>query len=185
MRKTIALMAKFAAISHEFSYDDILKGETKKKYVNHVIHIEAPTMERLRAMAKKGFVEDFKNLEFEKKEITITLSDGHVDIFKEREYSSKNGIESSKYYKTWIEVRAIRNNEIMRTLKLNVRTVLNPEYEDRPECDFCYKKVVSVSDDNLLDDKKTSVKVCKKCKADLKTMRGFVIELKKEKEVLS
>ncbi len=174
MKRCTPLFSKFAAVTHEFAYDDILKGETKTKFVHHIKHIEAPTMERLRAMAKTEFVRDFKNLAYEEKEIVITLSDGHVDIFKEREYSSDYGIESSKTYKTWTVVRATRNNKIIRTLKLNVRTVLNPKFEDRPECDFCYKKVVSVSDDNLLDDKKTAVKVCKKCKADLKIMRGFV-----------
>ena len=180
MKRCTALLGKFAAISHEFAYDDILKGETETKFVHHIRHIEAPTMERLRKMAKEGFVKDFKNLVYEEKEIEITLSDGKVMIYKEREYSSDYGIESSKTYKTWIEVKAIRNKEIVRTIKLNIRTVLNPKYEDRPECDFCYKKVVSVSDDNLLDDKKTAVKVCKKCKADLKVMRGFVEKRKTE-----
>jgi len=187
MRRCTPLFGKIAYVTHEFGYDDISKemkekGETKKKYVSHINHIEASTIERIREMAKESFSEDFKNLEWEKKEIEIVLSDGRVMIYKEREYSSEYGIVSSKTYKTWIEVKAVRNNEIVRTLRIKEKTVLNPKYEDRPECDFCYKKVVEVFDDNLLDDKKKPVKVCKKCKADLKIMRGFVEERKREKE---
>lgn len=187
MRKCTPVFGKIAYITHEFGYDDIskemkMKGETKKKYVNHINHIEAPTIERIREMAKESFSEDFKNLEYEKKEIEIVLSDGRVMIYKEREYSNDYGIESSKTYKTWIEVKAVRNNEIVRTLRIKEKTVLNPKYEDRPECDFCYKQVVAVFDDNLLDENKKPVKVCKKCKAELKIMRGIVIQIKKEKE---
>ena len=48
-----------------------------------------------------------------------------------------------------------------------------------------FKKCHRIGHDLIfgIDSTGVIVKVCKKCKADLKTMRGFVTELEKEKEL--
>lgn len=165
-------MAKYARITHGFGYEDVLKGETKKQYVTHITHIEAPDMTRLRAMAKSGFVADYKKLSYEKNHIEIELSDGKVDIYKEREYSG-DFPESSKEYTEWTVVRALRNKKVVRELKLNIKTKLNPLFEDRPTCDFCYKQTTKVTKTNLLDEAKTEIKACKACVRDLDIMRNL------------
>ncbi len=167
------IFARHAVVSHTF-------GDGKK---SNIQHYESSELQNAIKMAKSGFIKDFKKLKYEENYIEIELekSDDKVEIFKEKEYSDDFS-ESSKTYKTWLVTRSRKTGrEIISQLK-NFR---NPQFEDNPECQFCYKKVTQVFKDHLLNKEKTEKMVCANCKKELVIMRKIVKKIEEDKKVES
>lgn len=99
-----------------------------------------------------------------------------VRFFNDVEYDDVH--EELSEFVTY-KVVMTKNNEVT-TIK--ERKVRNPKFSNNPKCGFCYKKVTKIEDDNLLNKEKTPVKVCAKCKKELKQMRSIVAEIEEKKK---
>ena len=69
-------------------------------------------------------------------------------------------------------VTGLGNNK--KVIVHNKKTRLNPKFVDNPECKFCYKKTTKLYNAKLLDDAKTPIKVCVKCKNRINEMRKLL-----------
>jgi len=135
-------------------------------------HIEASTIEDVRRMAKESWIENFSKLKCG--ENTIHIEHAGVYIKKVKEYSDDFS-ESSPTYKTYLRTYC---KTTQREIFSNVKVHKNPEYDENPECEFCYKKVTKVFVDHLLDAEKTEKKVCRGCRKTLSQMRKILAKKK-------
>ena len=170
MKINRGLFSKYSITSHTFGdgVNDTIKTS------------ESPTIEGVLAMSKKEFISDFKKLKFEKNYITIDLesSNDKVSIYIEKIYSDDFS-ECSKTFTQWLETKSKKTGRVIITRK---RTYKNPEYDLNPECEFCYKKVIEVFKDHLLNKAKTEKMVCSKCKKDLANMRIILEKIEARKK---
>lgn len=164
------LFAKYSVISHTF-------GNGIKDLI---AQSEAPELSKAIQMAKESFIEDFDKLDYEVNYIIIELeqSNDKVTIEKYKEYSD-DFKESSKTYKTYLRTYGHKQDRIIIS---NVKVFKNPAYDENPECEFCFKKVVEVFKDHLLNEVKTEKMVCSSCKKYLAKMRKILLKINEEKK---
>lgn len=164
------LFSKYSITSHTFGdgVNDTVKTQ------------ESPTIEGVLTMSRREFISDFKKLKFEKNYISIDLKDSKdtVSIYIEKIYSDDFS-ECSKTFTQWLETKSKKTGRVIVTRK---RTYKNPEYDLNPECEFCYKKVIEVFKDHLLNKAKTEKMVCSKCKKDLANMRKIMQKIEARKK---
>jgi len=167
------IFARHSVTSHTFAQGRDSKIKTS----------ESNELKNAIDMAKEEFIEDFNKLKFEENYITIDLdqSNDTVSIYKEKLYSD-DFKESSKTYTIWLETQSKKTG---RVIKSKERIFRNPDFENNPECDFCYKKVTQVFKDHLLNKEKTEKMVCANCKKELAVMRKIVKKIEEDKKVES
>ena len=98
-------------------------------------------------------------------------------MFIDKSYSHYNDPEMSRHinYETHT-VTGLGNNK--KVIIHNKKTRLNPKFADNPECNFCHKKTTKLYNAKLLDDAKTPIKVCAKCKNKINEMSKLIQNLK-------